>query len=122
MAERAGGIISKLVPDIKKTAELVREISASSTEQSQGAGAGQINQALQQLDQVIQQNAGASEEMAATASDLSTHAVRLQEAVGMFNLGNGNSAPTPHRLTHKSAVQMHMVQALDRIIDMASGP
>ena len=97
VAERAGGIISKLVPDIKKTAELVQEISSSSSEQTQGAG--QINQALQTLDQVIQQNAGASEEMAATASELSGHAIHLQEAVGMFNLGGEST--TTHRSTKK---------------------
>ncbi len=95
VAELAGDIISKLVPDIQKTAELVQEISASSSEQSQGAG--QINQALQQLDGVIQKNASASEQMAATAEELSSHSQHLQEAVSAFNLGNGTSVPAPTR-------------------------
>ncbi|MBF0133931.1 MAG: methyl-accepting chemotaxis protein [Magnetococcales bacterium] len=99
VAERAGGIISKLVPDIQKTAELVQEISASSSEQTQGAG--QINQALQVLDQTIQKNAGAAEKMAATAEELSSHADRLQEAIGMFNVGTTRA--TEHRRpAHKS--------------------
>ncbi|MBF0621204.1 MAG: HAMP domain-containing protein [Magnetococcales bacterium] len=102
VAERAGGIIGTLVPDIKKTAELVQEISASSSEQSHGAG--QINTALQQLDQVIQQNAGASEEMAATATELSNHASLLQSAVNKFSLGNEkgtsrSAAPKPVQTT-----------------------
>ncbi len=99
VAEEAGKIITKLVPDIQKTAELVQEISASSTEQSQGSG--QINQALQQLDQVIQQNAGASEEMAATATELSDHASRLQAAIEMFDLGNSTKAIAVSPLSKK---------------------
>ena len=90
VAEKAGGMLTKLVPDIKKTAELVQEISASSREQNQGAG--QINQALQQLDQVIQQNAGASEEMAATAEELSAQSDMLAQAIGFFKTGSGHGA------------------------------
>ncbi|MBF0185408.1 MAG: HAMP domain-containing protein [Magnetococcales bacterium] len=85
VAEKAGGIINQLVPDIQRTAELIQEINASSQEQNQGAG--QINQAIQQLDQVIQQNAGASEEMAATAEELSAQADMMSQAISFFNLG-----------------------------------
>lgn len=85
VAEKAGGIINKLVPDIQKTAEMIQEINASSQEQNQGAG--QINQAIQQLDQVIQQNAGASEEMAATAEELSAQADMMHQSIAFFNLG-----------------------------------
>lgn len=91
VAEKAGGIINKLVPDIQKTAELIQEINASSQEQNQGAT--QINQAIQQLDQVIQQNAGASEEMAATAEELSSQADMMAQSISFFNLGQqGNTA------------------------------
>ncbi|MBF0160345.1 MAG: HAMP domain-containing protein [Magnetococcales bacterium] len=82
IAEQAGAIINQLVPDIQKTAELVREITASSREQSQGAD--QINQAIQQLDKVIQQNAGASEEMAATAEELTAQSDLLTQSIGFF--------------------------------------
>ena len=86
VAERAGGMLTKLVPNIQKTAELVQEISASSREQTQGAE--QINSAIQQLDQVIQQNAGASEELSASAEELSGHASDLEQAIGFFNVGD----------------------------------
>ncbi|WP_130472629.1 methyl-accepting chemotaxis protein [Candidatus Magnetaquicoccus inordinatus] len=91
IAEKAGGIINKLVPDIQKTAELIQEINASSQEQNQGAG--QINQAIQQLDQVIQRNAGASEEMAATAEELSAQADMMSQAIAFFNLGQQHASP-----------------------------
>jgi len=84
VAEKAGAMLDKLVPDIQHTAELVQEISVASNEQDTGAE--QINKAIQQLDQVIQQNAGASEEMASTAEELSSQAQNLQDAIGFFKL------------------------------------
>ena len=84
-AEGAGELLAKLVPDIQKTAELVREIAAASAEQSTGAN--QVNKAIQQLDQVIQQNAAASEEMASTAEELSGQAEVLQSTIAFFKTG-----------------------------------
>jgi X-X-X-Leu-X-X-Gly heptad repeat protein len=86
VAERAGAMLAKLVPDIQKTAELVQEISMSSKEQS--GGADQINSAIQQLNQVVQQNAGAAEEMASTAEELASQAKQLQDAVEYFKVNN----------------------------------
>ncbi|HEY2013489.1 MAG TPA: methyl-accepting chemotaxis protein [Bryobacteraceae bacterium] len=87
-AESAGELLEKLVPDIRKTSELVREIAAASAEQS--AGTAQVNKAILQLDQVIQQNAGASEEMASTASELSSQAELLQSTISFFRLGDSH--------------------------------
>ena len=84
VAEEAGTLLSEMVPDIQKTAELIQEINAASVEQNSGAE--QINKAIQQLDQVIQQNAGASEEMASTAEELSSQAEQLQSAMDFFKL------------------------------------
>ncbi len=75
IAEKAGYMLTQLVPDIQKTAELVKEISAASSEQSSGAE--QINQATQQLDNVIQQNVSLSDEIAATSEELSATAEEL---------------------------------------------
>jgi methyl-accepting chemotaxis protein len=94
IAEGAGELLTKLVPDIQKTAELVREIAASSAEQSTGAG--QVNKAIQQLDQVIQQNSAASEEMASTAEELSSQAEVLQSAVAFFKTGDAPIAGAAH--------------------------
>jgi methyl-accepting chemotaxis protein len=84
VAERAGGMLARLVPDIQKTSELVQEISAASREQDSGAE--EINKALQQLDQVVQQAAGSSEELASTAEELSSQAEQLQDTVAFFRL------------------------------------
>jgi len=90
VAENAGELLHKLVPDIRKTAELVQEISAACKEQDTGAE--QINKAIQQLDQVIQQNAGASEEMASTAEELASQAEQLQGTIAFFKIGNAGSS------------------------------
>ncbi|MEO5379179.1 MAG: methyl-accepting chemotaxis protein [Magnetococcus sp. DMHC-6] len=102
IAERAGSMLQKLVPDIQKTAELVQEISASSREQSQGAS--QINSAIQQLDQVIQQNAGASEEMAATAEELSAQSDMLATAISFFKTGAEHAKSVRRPVTHKPSL------------------
>ena len=90
VAERAGAMLTKLVPDIQKTSELVQEISAASKEQS--GGADQINGAIQQLNQVIQQNAGAAEEMASTAEELSSQAEQLQDTISFFKVDGADHA------------------------------
>ncbi|MDA8180389.1 MAG: MCP four helix bundle domain-containing protein [Deltaproteobacteria bacterium] len=90
VAEQAGEMLTKIVPDIQKTAELVQEITASSKEQETGAE--QINKAIQQLDQVIQQNASASEEMASTAEELSSQAEQLQHSIAFFKTGEEGKA------------------------------
>ncbi len=84
VAEKAGQMLSRMVPDIQRTAELVQEISAACREQDSGAD--QINKAIQQLDQVIQQNASASEEMASTAEELNSQAEQLLNTITFFKV------------------------------------
>lgn len=102
-AEGAGVLLAKLVPDIQKTAELVREIAAASAEQNTGAM--QVNKAIQQLDQVIQQNASASEEMASTAEELSSQSEALQATIEYFRIG-GPTDISPKRNTGR-AIAVH---------------
>ncbi len=90
VAEKAGQMLAKLVPDIQKTAELVQEISAASKEQTSGSA--QINAAIQQLNHVIQQNAGATEEISATAEELLTQAEQLRGAIAFFKVEEGTNA------------------------------
>jgi methyl-accepting chemotaxis protein len=83
-AQDAGDMLGRLVPDIRKTAELVSEISSACREQD--IGAAQINEAIQQLDKVTQQNAGASEEMSATSEELASQAEELQASISFFKV------------------------------------
>jgi methyl-accepting chemotaxis protein len=84
VAEKAGELLSKILPDVQKTAELVQEIAAASREQDSGAA--QINKAIQQLDQVIQQNASGSEETSSTSEELAGQAGQLQSAIAFFRV------------------------------------
>jgi methyl-accepting chemotaxis protein len=89
VAEQAGAMLARLVPDIQKTAELVQEISAASKEQA--GGADQINGAIQQLNTVVQQNAGAAEEMSSTAEELAGQAEQLMGAIRFFKVDDGEA-------------------------------
>jgi methyl-accepting chemotaxis protein len=100
VADQAGQMLAKLVPDIQRTAELVQEISAASKEQSTGVT--QINTAIQQLDQVVQQNAAAAEQMASTSEELSSQAEGLQNAIGFFHLG-GSLGQKVQRIARRQA-------------------
>ncbi len=90
VAETAGELISRIVPEVEKTAELIREISAASSEQD--AGTEQMNLAIQQLDQTIQLNATASEQVSSTAEELAGQAELLQQSIQFFKLGDGRPA------------------------------
>jgi len=101
VAETAGELLDKMLPDIQKTSELVQEITASSREQDTGAE--QVSKAIQQLDSVIQQNASASEEMASTSEELSGQAEQLKDTIGFFRIDAGVLRGTSARSSHPVA-------------------
>jgi methyl-accepting chemotaxis protein len=82
LAEHAGTLLDAMVPDIRKTSELVQEIASASEEQNSGVG--RINGAMGQLNKATQQNASASEELAATAEEMGSQAAQLQELMEFF--------------------------------------
>jgi methyl-accepting chemotaxis protein len=77
-------MLAQLVPGIQRTAELIQDISAACAEQSTGAT--QVNNALQELDGVIQQNASASEQTASTSATISHQARQLRDSVAFFQV------------------------------------
>ncbi|EMG38262.1 methyl-accepting chemotaxis sensory transducer [Desulfocurvibacter africanus PCS] len=88
VAVQAGEMLRKIVPEIRKTADLIQEIAATSKEQD--AGADQVNRAVQQLDIVVQQNAAAAEEMASTAEELSSQSEQLLQTISFFRFSTGH--------------------------------
>ncbi|KTS37918.1 HAMP domain-containing methyl-accepting chemotaxis protein [Methylobacterium indicum] len=89
VAREAGEMLGRLVPDIKRTAGLVEEITAACREQD--VGSAQINQAIQQLDKVTQQNASASEQVSATSEELAAQAEQLQATIAYFRIGESGA-------------------------------
>ncbi|MBB3595514.1 methyl-accepting chemotaxis protein [Rhizobium sp. BK529] len=145
-ARDAGEMLGRLVPDIRKTAELVSEISAACREQD--IGASQINEAIQQLDKVTQQNAGASEEMSATSEELAAQAEELQASIAFFKVDTAGTtraggqktgaktaakvvkapaaaprkpAPATHSYNHSHTVSAQQARAKGFALDMSMG-
>ena len=88
LVDQAGATMADVVSSIRRVTDIMGEISAASTEQSQGVS--QVGEAVMQLDQATQQNAALVEEMAAAASSLKTQAQDLVQTVAVFKLGAGD--------------------------------
>ncbi|MCW3785142.1 methyl-accepting chemotaxis protein [Plebeiibacterium sediminum] len=86
VSQEAGEKSRLLVPDIEKTTQLIKEISAASLEQKTGAE--QINMAMQNLNLITQENASSSDELTQSAEQLAVLADSLKEAVSFFNIGD----------------------------------
>ncbi|WP_448041460.1 methyl-accepting chemotaxis protein [Bradyrhizobium liaoningense] len=115
VAQEAGAMLSKLVPDIKKTAELVEEITAACREQD--VGSAQINQAIQQLDKVGQQNASASEQVSSTSEELASQAEQLQSTIAYFRIeqgGKGHAAAPIDRAVNQLRAKAATMAAVER--------
>ncbi len=89
LADDAGKSMDDIVSQVRRVTDLIAEISAASVEQTQGIG--QVGDAVNQLDQVTQQNAALVEESAAAAESLRHQAANLAEVVGVFKLAGATA-------------------------------
>jgi methyl-accepting chemotaxis protein len=113
LAERAGQLLTQMVPSIERTSALVHEIAAASGEQSEGVA--QITGTMNHLNSTTQQTASASEQLAATAEELSAQAQQLQHLMSFFRLadaadGAGARPPTPGQTTAGAQPSRRFVQ------------
>ncbi|MCO7187313.1 MULTISPECIES: methyl-accepting chemotaxis protein [unclassified Pseudoalteromonas] len=104
IAQHAGAMLDRMVPNIGKTADLVQEITAASTEQSTSVA--EINRTVAQLDEIAQQNASASEELASTAKMVQDQTGDIRSTVGYFKLSN-NGRGSKGRLAHMAHENSH---------------
>lgn len=128
VADTAGQLFENLVPNIKKTAQLVQDINLASEEQNSGAE--QINNAIQQLNSITQQNAASSEEMSSSSEELSSQADVLRDTVSFFDLGNSekervqpafsekkesvdSSAPRREKLVTQSGIDIDLTKSIN---------
>jgi methyl-accepting chemotaxis protein len=117
LAERAGSLLTEMVPSIQKTSDLVQEIASASQEQS--AGVGQINGAMSQLNQATQQNASASEELAATAEEMGGQAEQLQQLMTFFRLDDKGHQQASAAVRTTSAAAKPKAKAPARVAAVA---
>ncbi|MFA6015314.1 MAG: methyl-accepting chemotaxis protein [Gallionellaceae bacterium] len=94
LVDDAGKTMEEIVNAVKRVTDIMSEISAASTEQSQGIE--QVNQAITQMDEVTQQNAALVEEAAAAAESLEEEAQNLTQSVSVFKVdSSGKNAGKP---------------------------
>jgi methyl-accepting chemotaxis protein len=104
LTEESTGLMLKIIPDIQKTARLVQEIAAASTEQSMGAD--QIAKAVEQFSQVTQQNSAAAEEMSSSSEELAGQAAALKDSISFFNTGKNLQ-----KLNHRNKKQNTLIHS-----------
>jgi methyl-accepting chemotaxis protein len=85
LVDAAGQTMEEIVGSVKKVSDLIAEIAAASQEQSSGIG--QVNTAVTQMDQVVQQNASLVEEATAATESMKEQAASLLQLVSRFKLG-----------------------------------
>ncbi len=82
VSENADQLLKNIIPEIEKTADLVREISSSSMQQRTGIE--QITNAVRQLNAITQQYAASSQQLATTSQSLAGKSDELKESVKFF--------------------------------------
>jgi len=84
ITEKTHGMMSKLIPEVENTSNLIKEITASSVEQRSGST--QINQAISELNEVIQQYSNSADKLASYAKVLENEAVDLRSNIQFFKI------------------------------------
>ncbi len=102
ISEKAGELISSVVPKIQETADLIKDIANAAKEQD--IGLGQINTAMAQLDQVTQTNAASSQEVASASEELNGQANNLSQLMSFFKV-NANDSFAPQQNQTMAPVQ-----------------
>lgn len=95
MAERCGVLLGEIVQTVEKVSSLNTEIASASAEQA--VGLDNINKAINEMDQVTQQNAASAEQAAASSEELSSQAEKLNELVRELQnvlFGRGSNSPS----------------------------
>jgi methyl-accepting chemotaxis protein len=99
---QTGEALQRIVDRVAEIDGLVSEIAASAQEQA--VGLAQVNTAVNQMDQVTQQNAAMVEQSTAASHSLAQEAEALQASVAQFRVG-APSAPAAQVRTHASAAR-----------------
>ncbi len=111
LVNEAGKTMDEVVSSVKRVTDIMGEITAASTEQSQGIE--QVNTAITQMDDVTQQNAALVEEAAAAAESLEEQAQELAALMNTFKLAHESRsvvAASPKRSVARPAAGKPVAQ------------
>lgn len=113
VSKESGLLLSEIIPEIQKTAALIQEIAAASSEQD--AGAQQVNMAILQLSNITQQNSAASEQLAASARNLEELSYQLKETISFLVLEGDNESDVENLLEMIAKHNTEIKKIEDRI-------
>jgi len=82
IADETAKVLKEILVSVSKYTKIMEEIAKSNNDQSQAIS--EINSGLEQIDQVIQQNAAYTEQNAASSEMLSAQAKQLQQLMTRF--------------------------------------
>ena len=88
LVNRAGTALTEIVQSINKVADIVTDIANASAEQSSGLE--QVNRALAEMDEVVQQNTALVAENTATAKTLAEQSQAMSDRIAFFQLDPGH--------------------------------
>ena len=110
LVQSAGQTMGEIVASVQRVTDIIAEITAAAGEQSDGIS--QVNVAVNQLDQLTQQNAALVEQSTAAAESLKDQAQRLTQAVGVFKIdGVVHAQRSPRALSAPPAAPAPRPQA-----------
>jgi methyl-accepting chemotaxis protein len=118
LVSETGQALGRIVAQVSQLNGLVVELAASAKEQSTGLG--EVNAAVNQMDQVTQQNAAMVEQSTAASHSLSGEAQELARLIGQFNIGESIAAPVLKRATPKALPEKRVVTTSARKVAMLS--
>ena len=111
LTNSAGVTMNEVIQSVCRVSEVMGEISNSTREQSSGIG--QVNEAVIKIDDITQQNAALVEQAAAAAGNLAQQTRCVSQAMAVFKLQHGVSAPRKRApsprspATQKAPLQLH---------------
>ena len=109
VVNQAGAKMDTIVEASRRVSGLLGEIADGSREQSEGVA--QIGQAVNELDQMTQQNAALVEQTAAAAAAMKDQACALAHEVDRFRLPQGFE--TPEASVHEPAIDFDFDKAIE---------
>jgi methyl-accepting chemotaxis protein len=101
LAQESHKSLSQFVSEITETSNLIAQITTANLEQNEGIGG--INSSIQMLNQITQQNAATSEEMATVSEEMEAQAQTLNESIQYFRFHESNTIKAKRQKYLKSS-------------------
>ncbi len=118
-----GQALDAIAAKVNEIDHLIAEIAQSAQEQATGLG--QVNIAVNQMDQVTQQNAAMVEQATAAAASLKAEAGELDRLVGRFRTEPGakrSARPEPAQAGRHAPARNPVAQARRQLASLAAAP